>query len=68
MIVAAVMLGSVEWITRTPAPAPTAASDVRAHAHECPVCQLPLHGRANESSRFGPEHRAAVDLNDNSHK
>jgi hypothetical protein len=68
VIVATVILGSVYLMTRTADPAPTAASAVPSHSQECPVCQLPLHGRSNEASRLGPEPATALDLNEHSHK
>jgi hypothetical protein len=68
VIFGAVILGSVDLMTRTPAPAPTAASAVPSHSQKCPVCQLPLHGRSNEASKLGPEPATALALNEHSHK
>lgn len=63
VIVGALMLGWVELMTR-PSPLAPAAASAPSHSHECPVCQLPLHGRSNEPSKLGPESAVALDLSE----
>jgi hypothetical protein len=67
VIVAAVVLGSVDWLIRSGATAPGAATDGISHSSDdCPVCRLPLHGRSNEPSKLGPKYRAKADLTEDS--
>ena len=64
LILAAAALGSVELMPPTTRTAPAAASHGASHSHECPICQLPVHGPGDEPSKFGPDSTASADLMD----
>jgi hypothetical protein len=61
-------LGYLVLMPLTATAARPAADEIASHSAGCPVCRLPLYGRAGVASKLGHDPRASADAAEATHE